>query len=183
MTEELLEGAARVLLRDGAGAFTTNRVAEAAGVSIGSLYQYYPNKVSLLLALHERDAEQVWHKLAAVLDDETLPPRARLEAAIQGFFDAEIAGDALHAALAEVQALISAAPAFRAFEARVVDRLGAFLERTLPQRHGEHMHLAWVCFTVVTATGERAAVRRLDGARMRELGAATAHMMCDFLGV
>ncbi|MBX3496970.1 MAG: TetR/AcrR family transcriptional regulator [Parvibaculum sp.] len=183
MTEELLEGAARVLARDGAAAFTTNRVAEAAGVSIGSLYQYYPNKVSLLLALHERDAEQVWGKLAGVLDDETLPPRARLDAAIQGFFDAEIAGDELHAALAEAQALISATPAFQEFESQVIEKLRAFLEKSLPHHRDEHEHLARVCFAVVTATGERAAVRRLDSAQTRELGAATARMMCDFLGV
>lgn len=183
MTEELLEGAARVLARDGAAAFTTNHVAEAAGVSIGSLYQYYPNKVSLLLALHERDAEQVWDKLAGVLDDERLPPRARLDAAIQGFFDAEIAGNELHAALAEAQALISATPAFQEFESQVIEKLRAFLEKVVPQRSGEYEFLARICFTVVTATGERAAVRRLDGAHARELGVATARMVCDFLGV
>ena len=40
----ILEAAIRVLAREGAQRFTTARVAETAGVSVGSLYQYFPNK-------------------------------------------------------------------------------------------------------------------------------------------
>ena len=53
MNEIILEAATRVLERNGPEAFTTSRVAEVAGVSVGSLYQYYPNKASLLFCLHE----------------------------------------------------------------------------------------------------------------------------------
>lgn len=47
MVEDILEAASVVLLEKGLEAFNTNRVAEVAGVSIGSLYQYFPNKESL----------------------------------------------------------------------------------------------------------------------------------------
>jgi AcrR family transcriptional regulator len=47
------------LAEEGYDRFTTNRVAEQAGVSIGSLYQYFPNKESLLLALAEHHANQM----------------------------------------------------------------------------------------------------------------------------
>lgn len=47
----ILEAAARVLEKDGLEGYNTNAVAERAGVSIGSLYQYFPNKDALTLAL------------------------------------------------------------------------------------------------------------------------------------
>lgn len=50
----ILDAAARLLDEDGYTATTTNHVAELAGVSIGSLYQYFPNKDALLVALAEQ---------------------------------------------------------------------------------------------------------------------------------
>jgi AcrR family transcriptional regulator len=52
--EYILEAATRVLAADGLAALTTNRVAEVAGVGIGSLYQYFPNKSALVAALIAR---------------------------------------------------------------------------------------------------------------------------------
>ena len=51
----IIEAAARILEQDGLGAFTTNAVAERAGVSIGSLYQYFPGKEALIGALIVRE--------------------------------------------------------------------------------------------------------------------------------
>jgi AcrR family transcriptional regulator len=52
--EIILEAAARVLSKKSLEGFNTNRVAEVAGVSIGTLYQYFPNKESLIAVLIER---------------------------------------------------------------------------------------------------------------------------------
>ncbi len=54
--DTLFEATAQVLMQQGEAGFTTNRVAERSGFSIGTLYQYFPNKQSLLLGLieHER---------------------------------------------------------------------------------------------------------------------------------
>jgi AcrR family transcriptional regulator len=52
--EAVVEAAARVLVTHGIGGLTTNRIAEVAGVSIGSVYQYFPNKESIVSALIER---------------------------------------------------------------------------------------------------------------------------------
>src|ERR1700709_461476 len=51
--EAIFEGAIQVLLREGVEKLTTTRVAERAGVSVGTLYQYYPNKQALLHAVLE----------------------------------------------------------------------------------------------------------------------------------
>jgi AcrR family transcriptional regulator len=52
--EAIIEATAQVLVREGYERFTTTRAAERAGVSIGSLYQYFPNKTSLTCAVIER---------------------------------------------------------------------------------------------------------------------------------
>ena len=52
--EAMLDAAVVLLKRNGAQAITTNRIAETAGVSIGSVYQYFPNKHAVFAALHER---------------------------------------------------------------------------------------------------------------------------------
>lgn len=57
--EAVLDAVERVLAREGVDAITTNRVAEAAGVSIGSVYQYFPDKRSIFTALHQRHVGQV----------------------------------------------------------------------------------------------------------------------------
>jgi len=56
--EAILDTVIKLLKRRGASSITTNRIAEAAGVSIGSLYQYFPNKRAIFVALHERHIAQ-----------------------------------------------------------------------------------------------------------------------------
>ena len=59
LVEAILQAAVRVLEREGAAGFTTVRVAERAGVSVGSLYQYFPNKEALVGALIEHHVERI----------------------------------------------------------------------------------------------------------------------------
>jgi AcrR family transcriptional regulator len=53
--EAIVEAAAQILERDGAAAFNTNAVAERAGVSIGTIYQYFPDKQAILAAAAKRE--------------------------------------------------------------------------------------------------------------------------------
>lgn len=53
--DAIIEASRRIVYRDGVGGLTTNRVAELAGVSIGSLYQYFPGRDAVLHALVERE--------------------------------------------------------------------------------------------------------------------------------
>lgn len=64
--DAILEAAAQLFQRSGYAGTTTNKVAERAGVSIGSLYQYFPNKDALLVALAERHLGEASQQLAAV---------------------------------------------------------------------------------------------------------------------
>ncbi|MGG2398040.1 TetR/AcrR family transcriptional regulator [Pseudomonas sp. SH1-B] len=67
MVDAILEASARILLERGYAGMSTNAVAQCAGVSVGSLYQYFPNKESLLAALHDRHAEQMGHSIGVIL--------------------------------------------------------------------------------------------------------------------
>jgi AcrR family transcriptional regulator len=57
--DTVLDAVVRVLKREGFDAITTNRVAEVAGVSIGSVYQYFPDKRAIFIALHQRHLEEI----------------------------------------------------------------------------------------------------------------------------
>src|SRR3569832_1710302 len=61
----LVEATARVLVKEGFDRASTNRIAEQAGVSIGSLYQYFPSKEALVAALVERHIETMSEALEA----------------------------------------------------------------------------------------------------------------------
>ena len=56
--QALLDATAVVLVRDGYDGASTNRIAREAGLSIGTLYQYFPNKEAVVLALARRNGEQ-----------------------------------------------------------------------------------------------------------------------------
>ncbi|HEY9067956.1 MAG TPA: TetR/AcrR family transcriptional regulator [Burkholderiaceae bacterium] len=80
--DAILDATARILVERGHAATNTNLVAARAGVSVGSLYQYFPNKLALITALHARHARE----MTIALEREF---RAR-------------AGESLHAALSRV---------------------------------------------------------------------------------
>jgi AcrR family transcriptional regulator len=67
--DAILEAATHIIGRGGLAAFNTNAVAERAGVSIGSLYQYFPNKDALMVALIHKQQQAQLANVQAVLAD------------------------------------------------------------------------------------------------------------------
>jgi AcrR family transcriptional regulator len=66
--DTLFEAATRVLQSEGEAGFTTNRIAERAGFSIGTLYQYFPSKEAIVVAMVRRQRERVMRELDAMLE-------------------------------------------------------------------------------------------------------------------
>jgi AcrR family transcriptional regulator len=64
----ILEGAAQVLERHGSDGFTTNAIAERAGVSIGTLYQYYPDKNAIAAALSRSVRAALVERMASAME-------------------------------------------------------------------------------------------------------------------
>ena len=67
--DAIVEAAARVFAEGGYAGGSTNRIAEQAGVAIGSLYEYFPNKASILVAVAERHLERMTADVEAMLAD------------------------------------------------------------------------------------------------------------------
>ncbi|MGA2730371.1 MAG: TetR/AcrR family transcriptional regulator [Terracidiphilus sp.] len=97
--EAILEAAARILDRQGWGRFTTNAVAEVAGVSIGSLYQYFPNKLALVEAILRRHFDDVLSALRFA--DEQASRIERIKGLVSGMITAHSNHPSLHRVLLE----------------------------------------------------------------------------------
>src|SRR6202044_1721667 len=101
------EAAIRILRRDGARRFTAARVAGAAGISVGSLYQYFPNKEAILFRLQTDEWKRTGDLLQSILAVTQLAPLLRVREVVLAFFRSEWEEAALRLALED------AAPAYR----------------------------------------------------------------------
>jgi AcrR family transcriptional regulator len=81
----ILAATARVLVKEGFDRASTNRIADAAGVSIGSLYQYFPTKDAVTIALIERESTTLVEDVLAALAlaDPKKALRAMIKAAVR----------------------------------------------------------------------------------------------------
>jgi AcrR family transcriptional regulator len=128
MLETILEAAARVFVREGYARATTNRIAAAAGVSVGSLYQYFPGKDAIAVALLRRHRDRILESVATHLADVD---EASVEARVRELVRAALAAEGLHPGLHRVlieQVLRTSARAEMIgfedeLEAVIVDRL------------------------------------------------------------
>ena len=84
--DAVVEATARIVESLGLDMLTTNRVAEMAGVSIGSLYQYFPSKEALLVALIRREREALLQEISKTANSTT-----DLSSSIGGFIRAGLA--------------------------------------------------------------------------------------------
>src|ERR1700723_15981 len=103
--EAISEAAIQVLLRHGAERLTTTRVADRAGVSVGTLYQYYPNKQSLLFAVLEHHLNNVAARVEAACESACHKPLAEMiREMVEAFVDAKMERADISVALYRVAA-------------------------------------------------------------------------------
>jgi AcrR family transcriptional regulator len=128
----ILDAAVQVLAKEGAGRFTTARVAARAGVSIGSLYQYFPNKAAILFRLQSDEWRRNAELLRDIIEDVRRPPLERLRRLVHAFIRSECEEAEIREALAEAAPLYRDAP--EALETRAAARrmFEAFMAETLP---------------------------------------------------
>lgn len=99
------EATIQVLLSEGAESLTTTRVAERAGVSVGTLYQYYPNKQSLLFAVLEGHMNKVSEAVEGACQRARGKPTAEVvRDVVEAFVDAKMERTDISTALYRIAA-------------------------------------------------------------------------------
>ncbi len=132
LVSAILTAAIQVLAQEGAARFTTARVAERAGVSVGSLYQYFPNKAAILFRLQSDEWRQTTDMLSRILADREKMPFARLRLLVQAFIRSECEEAQMRVALNDAAPLYRDAPEAQAVKAAGKDIVQVFMCEALP---------------------------------------------------
>jgi AcrR family transcriptional regulator len=128
----ILEAAVQVLAKEGAQRFTTARVAEKAGVSIGSLYQYFPNKAAILFRLQSDEWRQTGELLRGILENAEQPPLMRLRTLVHAFIQSECEEATMRVALNDAVPLYRDAPEAQEAKASGNRTVQLFMQEVLP---------------------------------------------------
>src|ERR1700735_886246 len=129
----ILDAAIQVLAKEGAQGFTTARVAEKAGVSVGSLYQYFPNKAAILFRLQANEWRQTTELLRGILEEIRIPPLERLRCLVHAFIRSECDEAAVRVALNDAAPLYRDAPEAQEARASGERAMQVFLRAALPE--------------------------------------------------
>lgn len=150
----ILDAAIRVLDREGFDALTTSRVAEVAGVSVGTLYQYFAHREAIVAALQDRELERAGAMLERVLQSApTLSNQELARSIVAELLGLYRAAPALHRVLAAHGLRFSAPERVVAFDARCVAQLKAFLGAAGPSIRRTNLEAAaFVAYQSVRAT-------------------------------
>lgn len=175
LVEAILDATARVLIHDGFARTTTNRVAERAGVSVGSLYQYFPSRESLVAALAHRHSERLKSTLETALEAGS----PNLKAALVSLLDVVIRAHQISPKL--TAALSGEVPRLGTLDWKTENtKRGVDLARRLLEQHANELRpgldrdsAALVCSTcvegVMNAAARLSPERIVDGSIVHEL--------------
>ena len=182
LVSAVLDAAVQVLAKEGAQRFTTARVAERAGVSVGSLYQYFPNKAAILFRLQSEEWRRTSEMLNGILEDREQPPLDRLRVLVHAFIRSECDEAALRGALVDAAPLYRDAPEAREAKEAAARTFQVFMREALPAASDATRLLAGDLITTTLSTvGKRFSDAPRSSADIEAYAAAMADMFCDYL--
>lgn len=178
----ILEAATKVLAEEGVTRFTTARVAEKAGVSVGSIYQYFPNKASILFRLQVDEWMQTTRMLRNILEDASTPHLERLRTLVYAFLRSECEEAEVRGALNDAAPLYRDSPEARQARAEGDRMVDAFMMEALPRVSAASRELAGdLIFTTLGAVGSSFSQTRRTKAEIKAYADAMADMFCAYL--
>ena len=160
--DALLEATARVLMKEGYDRASTNKIAAVAGVSIGSLYQYFPSKEALVAAVIDRHVHEMFQVVRdALVKVATRPIEVAARELVSVMIDAHRVNPKLHGVLAEQVPRTG-----RLENIESINREAYALVRAYLEAHRDELDIpdpdvaAFICVTAVEALTHAAVVRR-----------------------
>jgi len=162
--DALVEATARVLIREGYDRASTNKIAETAGVSIGSLYQYFPSKEALVAAVIERHTQELSNVVRGAMDRVAASPIAQAaRELVAAGIEAHRADPKLHRVLAEQVPRVG-----KLEQIEAVERNGRLFFREYLEARRDEIGIAdldlaaFIVITTVEALTHNAVLRRPD---------------------
>lgn len=184
--DNLIEATARILVKEGFDKASTNRIAEVAGVSIGSLYQYFPSKEALVAAVIERHQQEIMQTVRGELAQVLTQP---VDKAIRKFVtvavEAHRLDPQLHRVLAEQIPRVGQLEKLETFSRENFILFRAYLEGVRGELGVEDLELAsFVCVTTIEALTHNAVLHHskvLTDDRMEALIDEGARLVTGYL--
>ena len=178
----ILDAAVQVLEAEGAPRFTTARVAEKAGVSVGSLYQYFPNKAAILFRLQSDEWQRTGALLRGILENSGRPPLERLRALVDAFVRSECEEASVRIALGDAAPLYRDAPEVGAARTSGTAVMEAFVREALPGAPEDvRARIADLIETTLTQVGKRFSETPRSPAEIAGYAGAMGDMFCAYL--
>lgn len=170
--DALIEATARILVRDGFDRASTNRIAQAAGVSIGSLYQYYPSKEALVAAVIERHTQELMKVVRVALAEVAgLSLEKAVRKLVSVAIDAHRIDPRLHRVLAEQIPRVGRLAKVETFNREIYSLLRAYLEDRRNELRAVDLDMAtFVCVTSIEALTHTAVLHRPEVLSDDEVG-------------
>ena len=182
LVSAILEAAVQVLAQEGAQRFTTARVAEKAGVSVGSLYQYFPNKAAILFRLQSDEWRQTHAMLTGILGNASKPPLTRLRALVHAFIRSECDEAPVRVALNDAAPLYRDTPEAREARSAGASLFRRFMAEALPAASaGERMLAGNLITATMSAVGKEFSETARTDAEIQTYADGLADMFCAYL--
>jgi AcrR family transcriptional regulator len=160
--DALVEATARILVKEGFDNASTNRIAEEAGVSVGSLYQYYPSKEALVAAVIDRHRQETMQVVRGALAKVASQPIEKaMRSLIAVAIEAHRIDPKLHRVLAEQLPRMGRLDNVEAFNREALALFRTFLESRSDELRAIDLELAtFVCVTSIEALTHTAVLDR-----------------------
>ncbi len=180
--EAILDATLQVLLLLGKDRLTTTRVALRAGVSVGTLYQYFPNKSALLQAALKRHLDEVTHAVERVCREQRGNPLTQMATAlIYAFLDAKMRDAKASVALYSVSSDVDGAKIAQQMGVRSQEAIVAMLETAREPLTTDLQLVASMVLSAMTGVSRRLLESDAPEKQLHALRSELIFFVCAYL--